>query len=44
MVVNASKFQVVLFGLDSTENIVLEVVGCSIDVANSVTLSIRCNN
>ena len=38
MVVNASKFQVVLFGLNSNENIVLEVGGCSIDVANSVTL------
>ena len=36
--VNASKFQVVLFGLDSNENIVLGVWGCSIDVANSVTL------
>ena len=38
MVVNASKFQVIFFGLNSNENIVLEVGGCSIDVANSVTL------
>ena len=38
MVVNASKFQVILFGLNSNENIVLEVGGCSIDVANSATL------
>ena len=38
MVVNASKFQVILFGLNSNENIVLEVGGCSIDFANSVTL------
>ena len=38
MVVNASKFQVILFGLNSNENIILEVGGCSIDVANSVTL------
>ena len=38
MVVKASKFQVILFGLNSDENIVLEVGECSIDVANSVTL------
>ena len=38
MPVNASKFQVQLFGLISNENIVLEVGRCSIDVANSVTL------
>ena len=38
MVVNASKFQAMLFGLNSKEDIVLEVGGCSIDVANSVTL------
>ena len=38
MVVNASKFQVTLFGLNSNQNIVLEVRDCSIDVANSVTL------
>ena len=38
MVVNALKFQVILFGVNSNENIVLEVAGCSIDVANSVTL------
>ena len=38
MVVNASKFQAILFGLNSKEDIVLEVGGCSIDVANSVTL------
>ena len=30
MVVNASKFQVILLGLNSNENIVLEVGGCSI--------------
>ena len=38
MVVNASKFQVILFGLNSNENIVLEVNGCSVDVVSSVTL------
>ena len=38
MVVNAPKFQAILFGLNSKEDIVLEVGGCSIDVANSVTL------
>ena len=38
IVLNASKFQVILFGLNSNENIILEVGGCSIDVANSVTL------
>ena len=38
MVVNASKFRVILFGLYSNENIVLEVGGCSTDVANSGTL------
>ena len=38
MVVNASKFQVILFGLNSNENIILKVGGCSIDVANNVTL------
>ena len=38
MVVNASKFQVILFGLNSNESIVLEVGGCSIDVDNSVTV------
>ena len=38
MVVNASKFKAILFGLNSKEDIVLEVGGCSIDVANSVTL------
>ena len=38
MVVNASKFQVILFGLNSNENIVLEVGRYSIDFANSVTL------
>ena len=32
-VVNASTFQVILFVLNSNENIVLEVGGCSIDVA-----------
>ena len=37
MVANASKFQVILFGLNSHENIALEVGECSIDVANSVT-------
>ena len=35
---NTSKFQVMLLGLNSNENTVLEVGGCSIDVANSVTL------
>ena len=35
---NASKLQVILFRLNSNENIVLEVGGCSIDVANSVAL------
>ena len=39
MVVNASKFQVILFGLNSNEKIVLEVGECSIDVTNSFTLS-----
>ena len=38
MVVNPSKFQVILFCLDSNENLVLEVGGCSIGVANSFTL------
>ena len=38
MVMNASKFQVILFGVNTNENIVLEVGGCSIDVANSATL------
>ena len=38
IVVNASKFQALLFGLNSNENIVLEVGGCSTDVANSVIL------
>ena len=38
IVVNASTFQVILFGLNSNENIVLEVGGCSIDVANNVTV------
>ena len=38
MAVDASKFQVILFGLNSSENIVLEAGGCSIGVANSVTL------
>ena len=38
MVMNASKLQVVLFSLSSNENIVLEVGGCSNDVANTVTL------
>ena len=38
MVVNASKFQVTLCGLNSNENIILEIGRCSIDVANSVTL------
>jgi len=38
MVVNASKFQVTLCGLNSNENIVLGVEECFIDVANSVTL------
>ena len=37
MVVNTSKFQAILFGLNSNEDIVLEVGGSSIDVANSVT-------
>ena len=37
MVVNASKFQVILFGLNSNKT-VLDVGGCSIDVANSVNL------
>ena len=32
MAVNASKFQVIFFGLNSNEKIVLEVEGCSIDV------------
>ena len=32
MVVNTSKFQAILFGLNSNENIVLEVGECSIDV------------
>ena len=35
---NASKIQVILFGLSSKESIVLKVGGCSIDVANRVTL------
>ena len=43
MVVNASKFQLILFGLNSNENIVLTVGGCSNDAANSVTL-IRVTN
>ena len=38
MVVNASKFQVIFFSLNSNENIVLEVGRFSIDVANIVTL------
>ena len=38
MVVKASKFQVILIGLNSSENVVLEVGECSIDVVNSVTL------
>ena len=38
MVMNASRHQVILFDLNSNENIVLEVGGCSIDVANSLTL------
>ena len=38
MVVNASKFQAIFFGLNSNESIVLEVGGCSTDVANNVTL------
>ena len=38
MIVNTSKFQAILFGLNSNEDIVLEVDGCSIDAANSVTL------
>ena len=38
MVVNASKFQAILYDLNSNEDIVLEVDGCSIDAANSVTL------
>ena len=38
MVVNLSKFQVILFSLDSNENSVLQVGGCSIDVSNSVSL------
>ena len=38
MVVNASKFQGILFGLNSNKNIFLEVGGCSIDVVNYVTL------
>ena len=38
MVVNTLKCQVTLLGLNSYENTVLEVGGCSIDVANSVTL------
>ena len=38
MVGNASKIQVILFGLSSNESIVREVGGCSIDVANRVTL------
>ena len=32
------NFKTILFGLNSKEDIVLEVGGCSIDVANSVTL------
>ena len=36
--VNVVKFQFIFFGLKSNETIVLEVGGCSIDVANSVTL------
>ena len=36
--VNVVKFQFIFFGLQSNENIVLEVGGCSIDIANSVTL------
>ena len=38
MVMNASRLQVILFGLNSNENIVLGVEECFIDVANSVTL------
>ena len=38
MVVNASKFQAIVFGLNSNESIVLKVGGRSIDVANNVTL------
>ena len=38
MVVSASKFLVILFGLNCNENIVMEEGGCSIDVANCVTL------
>ena len=38
MVVNASKFQVMLSSLKSNENIVLDVEECSVDAANSVTL------
>ena len=38
MVLNASKFQVILFGLNSNESRILEAGGCSNDVANSVTL------
>ena len=38
MVVNASNFQVLLFGLNTSESIILEVGGSSIDVANRVTL------
>ena len=35
---NTSKFQVMLFGLNINENIILEVGRCSFDVANNVTL------
>ena len=38
ILVNASKFQVMLFGLNPNESLILEVGGCSIDVANSATL------
>ena len=38
IVVNALRSQAILFGLNSTENIALEVDRCSVDAANSVTL------
>ena len=39
-VVNVSKIPVILFGLNSNENMVLEVGGCFIDVASSVALGV----
>ena len=38
MVLTASKCQVILCRLNSKEGIVLEVGGCSIDIANTDTL------